>query len=366
MPKVSVIIPIYNAEKYLRESIDSVVNQSLRDIEIILINDGSKDSSEEICKKYLSDERVTYYYKENEGLAAARQDGMERASGEYIGFVDSDDWVEPDMYEKMYAAAKSNNSDVVYCNGMINDDGHRFSSELESGAYDRKRIVEEILPKTLAFINEKGDKRVIRWSNCFRIYRKAFLDEHNIAFDRRFRRSQDLQLTYETMLRAQNFYYLGDEHLYHNRVVGDSLSRGYTKNMWPLYVNLINRLYADTEMFPELDLMPQMHLRAFFFAVECIENEIKPTCPNDRKKSEELISQIINDPICEMFYGKIETEKLNPLLKDYYNFIHEKKAEKFIPAAKKYYKSQEKKNKRKALKRKIASTKLYQAIRKKV
>ena len=141
MAEVSVIIPVYNAEKYLEKCIESVVNQTLKDIEIILINDGSTDGSEEICKKYLSDERVIYYSKENEGLAAARQDGIERASGEYIGFVDSDDWVEPDMYEKMYAAAKSNNSDVVYCNGLVNEDGHRFSPEMSSGPYDRENFV---------------------------------------------------------------------------------------------------------------------------------------------------------------------------------------------------------------------------------
>ena len=363
MAEVSVIIPVYNAEKYLEKCIESVVNQTLKDIEIILINDGSTDGSEEICKKYLSDERVIYYSKENEGLAAARQDGIERASGEYIGFVDSDDWLEPDMYEKMYAAAKSNNSDVVYCNGLVNEDGHRFSPEMPSGPYDREKIVREVLPKSLAYITEKGDKRSIRWSNCFRIYKRTFLEEHNIAFDRRFRRSQDSQLTYEAMLYAQNFYYLGDDYLYHNRVVGDSLSRGYTKNMWPLYVNLINRLYEDTEKFPELDLMPQMHLRAFFFAVECIENEMKPLCPNDKATKIKLIEEIINDPICDRFYGHIPTEKLNPLLRNYYKFIHEKKAEKFISYTEKYKKSVKRKAKIRQTVGKLTETKLYKAIR---
>ena len=82
MVKVSVIVPIYNAEQYLVQCLDSIVNQTLKDIEIILIDDGSTDGSADICKKYLSDTRVTYYYKENEGLAAARDDGMIRATGE--------------------------------------------------------------------------------------------------------------------------------------------------------------------------------------------------------------------------------------------------------------------------------------------
>ena len=332
MVKVSVIVPIYNAEKYLRQCIDSVVNQTLKDIEIVLIDDGSTDGSAEICKEYLFDSRVSYYHKENEGLAAARDDGMQRASGEYIGFVDSDDWLEPDMYEKMYNAAKSNDSDVVFCNCIENENGHRFTPEMPSGPYNRKKIIDDVLSRSLAYINAKGEKRAIRWSNCLRIYKLSTLRDNDIRFDRRFRRSQDSQLTYEAMLVAQNFYYLGDDYLYHNRVVGDSLSRGYTKNMWPLYVPLIERLYKDTEDFKEADLMSQMHLRNFFFVTECIDNEFKPLCPNSREKSIELINEIVTDPLCERFYGQIPLEKLNPFYKKYYELILKKDAKKIYDA----------------------------------
>ena len=344
MVKVSVIVPIYNAEKYLEQCLDSIVAQTLKEIEIILIDDGSTDGSAEICKKYLSDFRVTYYHKENEGLAAARDDGMMRAKGEYIGFVDSDDWIESDMYEKMYAAAKSNDSDIVFCNCIQNENGYRFSREIPIGAYDREGIKRELLPKTLAFISKDGGKRSIRWSNCMRIYKTETLNKNGIKFDRRLRRSQDLQLTYEAMLVAQNFYYI-DEPLYHNRVVSDSLSRGYTKNMWPLYTYLIDILYKDTENFKELDLMPQMHLRAFFFATDCIENEMKPLCPNDKKTKIQLIEEIMNDPICERFYGHIPTEKLSPLYRKYYELIHKKKAARILSFTRNYKRRQEFKKK---------------------
>lgn len=339
MAKVSVIVPIYNAEKYLRQCLDSVVNQSLKDIEIILIDDGSTDGCAEICKEYLSDSRVIYYRKENEGLAAARADGIARASGEYLGFVDSDDYIKPEMYEKMYNAAKSNDSDIVFCNCQENDNGHIFTPEMPEGAYDRQAIKEKILSQTLAYIGKGGTKRAIRWSNCLRIYKRETLEKNNIRFDRRLRRSQDLQLTYEATLVAQNYYYIA-EPLYHNRVVADSLSRGYTKNMWPLYTYLIEILYKDTENFKELDLMNQMHLRAFFFATDCIENEMKPLCPNDKKKKIELIEQIMNDPICERFKGHIPTEELNPLYRKYYELICAKKAAKILSFTKKYRRRQ--------------------------
>ena len=351
MVKVSVIVPIYNAEQYLEQCLNSIVSQTLKDIEIILIDDGSTDSSAEICKKYLSDSRVSYYRKENEGLAAARDDGMMRATGEYIGFVDSDDWLKPEMYEKMYAAAKSNDSDIVFCNCQQNENGHVFTPEMPTGAYDREAIKKEILPKTLAYIGKNGSKRALRWSNCLRIYKTEILQKNNIKFDRRLRRSQDLQLTYEATLVAQNYYYIG-EPLYHNRVVSDSLSRGYTKNMWPLYTYLIEILYKDTENFKEMDLMDQMHLRAFFFATDCIENEMKPLCPNDKKTKIKLIEQIMNDPICGRFYGHIPTEKLSPLYRKYYELIHEKKAAKILSFTKNY-------KRRQAFKRKYINPLIY-------
>ncbi len=344
MIKISVIVPIYNAGEYLEKCLDSIVNQTLNDIEIILIDDGSTDNSSEICKNYLSDSRVTYYHKENEGLAAARDDGMLRANGEYIGFVDADDWIKPYMYERMYDAAKSNDSDIVFCNCIENKNGHVFTPEMPEGSYDREAIKSEIIPKTLAYIAKDGTKRAIRWSNCLRIYKTEALKKNNIRFDRRLRRSQDLQLTYEATLVAQNYYYIA-EPLYHNRVVGDSLSRGYTKNMWQLYKYLLEVLWKDTNEFKEMDLTEQMHLRTFFFATDCIENEMKPLCPNDKKKKIELISEIMNNPICDSFYGHIPTEKLSPLYKKYYELIHEKKAAEILSFTKKYKKKQEFKKK---------------------
>lgn len=330
MAKVSVIVPICNAQKYLKECLDSVVSQTLSDIEIILIDDGSTDCSAEICKAYLSDKRVSYFYKENEGLAAARDDGMLKATGEYIGFVDSDDWIEKNMYEKMYSAAKLNNSDIVFCNCVQNENDYYFKPEFPVGEYDRKGILDIILPKTLAYISKDGGKRAIRWSNCLRIYKREHLKNNNIRFGRGFRRSQDLQFTYEATLAAQNYCYLGDEYLYHNRVVGDSLSRGYTKNMWSLYKILIDRLYEVTEDFTERDFSSEMHLRTFFFATDCIENEMKTLCNNSRERKIEIIDEIINDPICQRFKGQIETEKLNELYRRYYELIFEGRAEDFL------------------------------------
>lgn len=114
--KVSVTVPLYNAEKYLRQCLDSLAAQTLKEIEFILVDDGSTDNSGEICDEYASkDNRFKVIHQENGGSAAARQTGLDASTGEYIIVCDSDDWVEPYMYEKLYTKAKETGADIVCC-----------------------------------------------------------------------------------------------------------------------------------------------------------------------------------------------------------------------------------------------------------
>ena len=117
MKKVSIIVPFYNVEEYIERSIKSLVEQSLEDIEIILVNDGSKDGSEEIAKEYKRKypDKIVYLEKENGGLSDARNYALPYATGEYIAFLDSDDYVEEEMYEEMYVTAKMDKADIVEC-----------------------------------------------------------------------------------------------------------------------------------------------------------------------------------------------------------------------------------------------------------
>lgn len=114
MAKVSIIVPVYNVEKYLRKCLDSLINQTLKDIEIICINDGSTDKSLEILEEYKNrDSRIILLNQENSGQSVARNRGIEIAKGEYLGFVDPDDWVDLDYYEKLYNAASTNDADIA-------------------------------------------------------------------------------------------------------------------------------------------------------------------------------------------------------------------------------------------------------------
>jgi len=117
---ISIIVPIYNVEIYLEKCLNSIINQTYKNIEILLINDGSSDNSLRICKKYQKkDKRIVLINKKNGGLSSARNAGIDKASGNYLLFIDSDDYIEIDMIEKLYNNIKSNNADISICNFFI-------------------------------------------------------------------------------------------------------------------------------------------------------------------------------------------------------------------------------------------------------
>lgn len=139
-PKVSIIIPVYNVEKYLERCINSLRKQTLEDLEIILVDDSSTDSSLQICEKFaVEDSRIKVIHKANEGAGMARNAALSVATGEYIGFVDSDDYVEPDMFKSLYEIAEKYSSDLVM-SGVIFVDGNMFSQE---GDHIRKAYFEK-------------------------------------------------------------------------------------------------------------------------------------------------------------------------------------------------------------------------------
>lgn len=180
MPKVSIIVPFYNVEGYIEKCLETLINQTLKDIEIILVNDGSKDRSINIVKKFLQryPEKIVYLEKENGGLSDARNFGIPYAKGEYIAFVDSDDYVEKDMYENMYELAKKDNSDMVECN---------FYWEYP----DKKK---EDVGKEYQANNEMLEKiRVVAWN---KLIKREIIQNANIQFPKGFR-YEDVEFTYK-------------------------------------------------------------------------------------------------------------------------------------------------------------------------
>ena len=142
-PKVTVIIPVYNVAAYLPQCLDSVIAQTLDDIEIICVNDGSKDESLAVLNEYAAqDSRIKIIDKANAGVSAARNDGIAAAQGEYIAFLDGDDFLEPDCLEKVYATAVSGNFDtVVFKHNLIDGNKKTVWNNSEFGCFDEDKLL---------------------------------------------------------------------------------------------------------------------------------------------------------------------------------------------------------------------------------
>lgn len=201
MATVSIIVPVYNAENYLERCVDSLVNQTYRDIEIILIDDGSKDNSGVICDRLAeSDCRIKVLHCPNGGVSTARNRGIEIASGEFLSFVDSDDWMSVDAYEKALAC----NSDVVYCdyaevygNQIINKDSFRLGDSKE---------------ETIRNMICAGP----RGGNIFNfiLVRRQLLERERLLFPGKFKRGEDFWFTLHCFVYADSISHAGAIYYY--------------------------------------------------------------------------------------------------------------------------------------------------------
>lgn len=198
MKKVSIIVPVYNVEKYIDKCLNTLVNQTLKDIEIIIVNDGSPDNSQEIIDKYQKKypKKIKSFIKENGGQGSARNFGLEKATGEYIGYVDSDDYIELDMYEKLYNKAKKQDLDIVICgNYCVTETGEK-TVEL-----DRK-----------IFKDKKKNAYFGKMAVWNKIYKKELLLNGNISFRSKLW-YEDLDFTVQILSLAKKVGYV-DKPLY--------------------------------------------------------------------------------------------------------------------------------------------------------
>ena len=191
--KVSVIVPVYNVEKFIDKCLNSLVKQSLKEIEIIVVNDGTKDNSQKIIDKYVKKypDKIKSYIKENGGQGSARNYGLKKASGEYIGYVDSDDFVEKDMYKKLYNKAKENNYDIVVCgNYNVSEDYqnknidafiNNYNTDLENIFFGKMAVWNKIYKRDILIKNKLEFKEKV-WYEDLAFTLKAIMNSNTFAF----------------------------------------------------------------------------------------------------------------------------------------------------------------------------------------
>lgn len=244
MKLVSIIVAIYNVEKYLKNCLDSIIYQSYKKIEIILVDDGSTDACGLICDEYaLKDSRIKVIHKQNQGLGMARNSGLDVATGEYVLFVDSDDWLDKSMVQIMLDAATENSSDFVVCG--FNQVNNSKDSEKKIKCTDQINLIQEpnikekvLYPILGARCEERNDieREMCVWTN---LYKMSLLKENNIRFvSEREYLSEDLFFNINYIMTCASAVLL-PECLYNYRFNSSSLTNAYRPNRFVL----LKRLY---------------------------------------------------------------------------------------------------------------------------
>lgn len=262
MPKVSVIVPVYNAEKYLQECVDSILNQTLSDLELILVDDGSTDSSPALCDHYVAqDARVKVIHKPNGRAASARNAGLRTAMGEYVAFVDSDDWISPDMYEKMLQAG----ADVTLCDYV------RFQGEKEfpftqpnvaAGFYNKSQIREKIYPHLVM----DGIEYPITISNWAMLIKRDIIVKNHLSYREDILISEDAPFGSEVLYCADSFAYLKGERFYHYRMTEGSASKTYKPWWWDSSLKINEETESFFSKCEDYDFTQQIKSNMFYLA----------------------------------------------------------------------------------------------------
>ena len=229
--KISIIVPIYNVDKYLRRCLDSIINQTYKNIEIILVNDGSKDDSLKICKEYKKkDKRVVLIDQKNAGLSMSRNNGIDIATGDYIGFIDSDDVISIYMYEYLLKSIKESNSDISLCPFKAFNNDIVFSNDYNNISIEKDEVIKELL------IDRKISSHA-----CDKLYKKKLFN--NIRFPKG-KKYEDIPVIYKLFLKAKNISFV-DTPLYGYYLRDDSITGNYSIETNKDFIEAINKRYDE-------------------------------------------------------------------------------------------------------------------------
>ncbi len=233
-PTISIIVPVYNAALYLEQSISSILQQTMQDIEVIAVNDGSTDNSGALLDRMAAnDQRLKVFHNSNKGVSATRNAGLQQATGTYIGFCDADDWMEPTMVEELYNAMTTNNCNWAICNIYMIKEGQPVKTRLQ--------LKDQVIDIT----DNRGDfvHGLMRfnydYANWNKLFDASIIRKHQIRFEEDMTIWEDLLFNLQYLHYANRVAILAKP-LYHYRILSTSLYSGQTKDRLPQF----NKLYS--------------------------------------------------------------------------------------------------------------------------
>ncbi len=238
--KISIVVAAYNEEKYIGECLNSLIRQTYNNIEIIVVDDGSSDSTVEKVEKFSKqDSRIKLFSQQNSGLADARNSGIKLATGDYIGFVDGDDFLEADMFEKLVYEAKNENADIVCCS---------FNGVSEAGKYIRthkitdERVKFDLKNNASAYYDIFLEGRNGIYSACNKLYNRQLIVEKNVYFEANRRYGEDVDFNLNYSQHAKYVVFIPNS-LYNYRATSQSITRGYVKDALYRHLNWLNTIH---------------------------------------------------------------------------------------------------------------------------
>ena len=333
-PKVSVIVPVYNNARYLHQALDSVVNQTLKEIEIIIVNDGSTDASLDIINEYASkDLRIKVINQPNRGVANAINNGMARATSEYLAEMDSDDYIKPEMYEELYEYSKTNDLDIVISNYYEFVGNHENIKTKLCRFFDTPNWYYKNLYPSDFYINKLSEDYLRGFGWCIiwsALYKKSFLIENKICWNEDVRAYNDNGFWFQTRALAKKIMYVDKAYYFYRRDNSSSTINNFEKfeedffgeqifiknflkerNLWNDLKDLyIKQTFLDYLYFA-LPKLPDNKINQFFLKISGILSEfINQHGDMTRNIFNEYewstLNMIVNDPLKAVRKYRIE------------------------------------------------------------
>ena len=290
MPTISVVVPVYNVEPFLDECVSSILSQTFSDFELILVDDGSPDNCPQMCDAWAEkDERIKVIHKKNGGLADARNFGIRAASGKYIAFVDSDDWVSPAFLRVLYEGMRQGDYDITQCNfRRVYEDESEYPYIFREAVYDRESIRNQLMPDML---NDRLTQ--MSSSRCNKLYRAEIIKKASDLCDVAIAMAEDYLLNFACLGLCNAVYCMDTPFLYHYRANNRSMTAQYKssdkfeKRRYYENMNEIAILFACQEI---PDVSEKFQKRLIYYIYECA---ISDWSRKDKKREiQEIVSML--------------------------------------------------------------------------
>lgn len=306
MIKISIIVPVYKVERYIHKCIKSVLMQTYTDFELILVDDGSPDKCGEICDEYrLKDNRIRVIHKKNEGLMAAWIDGVQASCGDYIVFIDSDDWVENNMLESMVGVLLKNNVDLISCNFIKDFTNKQIINKnyFKEGYYSKNKIQNIIYPNLIN--NGTFQGRGLPLSRWAKIIKKELIIKNLKYCNTSISFGEDLNIMFPILLDCSSIYIMNDKsYFYHYRMNDDSILHTYNSTMYKQVVCLYKILFNVSIQKEKYDFSSQLLSDYLAACVQCFKNELMSK--NRIKKIAKQNYSISKDEILKNALSKVD------------------------------------------------------------